>query len=156
MWRVEGWLLIPHELLHLAGYSLVGKRCRYRMGDDSVAPVGPLTPRERLVGLLFPFAACLVAGLVLLALAVGVYVRQNSQTALALWLALPATLLLIYAGVSLGDLRQVYLLLFGWDRQQTPFDWLFWPFQREHGPGLQVSSVILFLISLVLLYASLT
>ena len=29
--RLEGWLLVPRELLHVAAYRLIGKRYRYTL-----------------------------------------------------------------------------------------------------------------------------
>jgi hypothetical protein len=37
MGPIEGYLLIPHELLHIVGYRLVGKRCLYHWGDHRQA-----------------------------------------------------------------------------------------------------------------------
>ncbi len=31
--RLGGYFLIPHELLHIVGYRLVGKQCRYEWGE---------------------------------------------------------------------------------------------------------------------------
>ncbi len=61
-------VLIPHELLHVLGYRLVGKRCLYRWGDDFVTPLGSIRRRERLVGALFPFGVFLILGMLSLGL----------------------------------------------------------------------------------------
>jgi len=113
--KLEGYLLIPHELLHVAGYRLVGKRCHYRLGERRVVPIGPLGRQERLVGLLFPFVVWSVlfvfltglAGLVLLLVS-----RQNGN--IWLWLAILGPLCLAvggYLGTTAGDLDQAYRLL---------------------------------------------
>jgi hypothetical protein len=52
--RLEGWLAVPHELLHVAAYRLLGKRCRYTPGSPSVSRAEPLTVQERLFVLLLP------------------------------------------------------------------------------------------------------
>ncbi len=148
--RIEGYLLIPHELLHSGGSWLVGKRCIYRLGDKHVAPIGPLTRNERLVGLLFPFVACIAAWLILLPMPIAAlfYGGVTWAIVLAVLLSVP----LLYAFTSIGDFRQAYLLIL--DKPQgskTPFDILFWPVMKEHTKGLHTSSLII-LLSLVLIY----
>ena len=32
LWKLEGYLLIPHEFLHVVAHKLIGKRCSYRVG----------------------------------------------------------------------------------------------------------------------------
>lgn len=153
--RIEGLLLIPHELLHLAGYRLVGKQCEYQWGDHYVTPIGSMTRRERLVGLLFPFAICVIIGSILLTLSGSIlYFNQVSGLQWSILLAFLATGGLIYAGAALGDLRQAYLLIFQ-PQQKTPFDWLFWPVAIEHRQEVRWFSAFLMLVCLVLLYISL-
>ncbi len=60
MWsRIEGWILVPHELLHVAAYRLIGKPCRYQLGDVMVQGSEPKTWREQLLVLLFPLTVML-------------------------------------------------------------------------------------------------
>jgi len=150
--RLEGYLLIPHELLHVLGYRLVGKRCTYRWGDRRVTPVGPLTRSEQLVGLLFPFAVCMVVWLLLLPLPVLAFLAGGLT-----WAIISTTLsgmVLLYASASVGDLRQAYLLLYHQEaHEQTPLDWLFWPVLTERTRGLQTSALII-MVGLILLYVS--
>lgn len=54
--RLEGILLIPHELLHVAAYRLIGKGCQYRLGAPFVQRAASITRAERLFVLLFPTA----------------------------------------------------------------------------------------------------
>lgn len=150
--RLEGYLLIPHELLHVAGYRLVGKQCAYRWGDHQVRPVGPLTRRERLVGLLFPFTICMLAWLLLLPWPI-VALIYGSMLWFVIFFGLSG-LVFLYAFASVGDLRQAYLLLYKKDAShKTPFDFLFWPVLKERVAGVRHASLVI-LICLVLLYVS--
>ncbi len=128
--RIGRGLVIPHELLHIVGYRLVGRQCDYRWGDSRVKPVGPMSRHARLVGLLFPFAVfsslTIIFGL-LSTFAYANVLRGNSP----LWFILWTGLTLVaggYAGTAVGDLRRAYLLIFNkpW-YSWTPFDLFFWP-----------------------------
>lgn len=128
--QVEGYILIPHELLHVLGYRLVGQRCKYHWAQPYVTPVQPLSRRQDLVGTLFPFLifSILVLIFALLAgFASEAVVREDSYFWFIFWLTL-TYIASIYIGTTLRDLRQVYLLIFdkpwyGW----TPFDIFFQP-----------------------------
>jgi hypothetical protein len=124
------YLALPHELLHLVGYRLVGKQCVYRWGDAHVTPLGPMTRWARLVGLLFPFAVssglCLLTGVLS-----GWAYRYQLQDGSILWFILLVALTLVfgsYAGTAIADLRKAYLLLLDkpW-HSWTPLDIFFWP-----------------------------
>lgn len=65
LWKLDGYLVIPHELLHVAAYRLIGKRCAYQFGDHAVRSLEDRTLNQRLFCLLFPL---LVNGLVVLML----------------------------------------------------------------------------------------
>ncbi|HEX9922988.1 MAG TPA: hypothetical protein VGD99_10020 [Anaerolineae bacterium] len=150
--RIEGYLLIPHELLHVIGYRLVGQRCTYRWGDHQVRPAGPMLRRERLVGLLFPVVTCVAAWLILLPLS-GVAFFYGGMKGVII-LTMLASLALIYAFASIGDLRQAYLLLYEQEpHHKTPFDFLFWPILTERIEGVRRSSLAI-LVCLILLYAA--
>lgn len=102
---MAGYLLIPHELLHLLGYRLVGKRCHYRWGDPFVTAPGPFSHRD-LVGMLFPFVsfvALFLAGGVLSAVAYGQALQTGSYGWFIVWTML-AFITGIYAGTAIGDL----------------------------------------------------
>jgi hypothetical protein len=151
--QIEGYLLIPHELLHVLGYRLVGKHCIYRWGDHQVKPVGPLSRNERLVGLLFPFVVCMAIWLIMLSLLLVAFFYGG--LAWAMILSILSGIVLIYAFAAIGDLRQTYLLLHNKKHYaQTPFDFLFWPVQgvKGHTSGLRRSALII-LICLVVFYA---
>lgn len=128
--RFGGYLSIPHELLHVVGYRLVGKQCSYQWGDFRVTPLGSMTLWERLVGLLFPFGVfsifCFVSG-ILSGLAYSYGLREGSF----IWFIFLTGVALIsgsYAGTAIGDLRKAYLLILNkpW-HSWTPFDIFFWP-----------------------------
>ena len=46
--------MIPHELLHVLGYYLVGQKCIYHWGQSYVTPKRPMPLWRDLVGMLFP------------------------------------------------------------------------------------------------------
>jgi hypothetical protein len=54
LWKLDGYLVIPHELMHVLAYRLIGKRCLYRLGDHAVNSLEERTLKERLFCLLFP------------------------------------------------------------------------------------------------------
>jgi hypothetical protein len=58
LYKIEGYYLIPHELLHVLAYRLIGKPCRYEWGDHHVRSLQPKNRREKLFVLLFPFVVC--------------------------------------------------------------------------------------------------
>jgi len=115
--RIEGFLSIPHELLHILGYRLVGKRCAYRWGDNHVTLLDPATPIERLIGGLFPFAVSLPISLFFLGMSGGAQLRAeqaNPQSPDLFWTLLFGAFYLvafIYVGACTGDLWKAYLLL---------------------------------------------
>ena len=128
--RLGGYLLIPHEFLHLIGFRLVGKQCQYEWGRSYVTPIEPMTRRERIVSMLFPFsvfAFVFIICAILSGLAYGQAMRDASFFWFILWMG-AALVMGFYAGTAITDLRQAYLLIFdkpwyGW----TPFDIFFWP-----------------------------
>lgn len=148
--RIEGYLLIPHELLHVVGYKLAGKQCRYRWGDHFVTPIGSMTRKEELVGLLFPFIACLALWLILLPLPLAALFVGGAGWAIAL--SIIFSIPLAYAFTAIGDLRRAYLIITDKPHNsKTPFDFIFWPVMKEHATGLHRVSVM-GLIGLILAY----
>jgi hypothetical protein len=127
-WKIDGYLAIPHELLHLLAYRLVGKRCRYRLGEHFVHSLEPRSFRERLFVLLFPLLVIGGAGLVFLSFWTVTYLLNaypiNPRTYFliapvwhkSLWLV--AVVLLLYAGSCVGDVQLVIRLLLQKLRQQ--------------------------------------
>ena len=64
-WKLDGYLVIPHELMHVIAYRMIGKRYAYRWGDHTVRALEERTFGQRLFCLLFPL---LVNGLAVLML----------------------------------------------------------------------------------------
>lgn len=129
--HLMGYLLIPHELLHIVGFRLVGKRCEYQWGNSYVTPIGPMTRWERLVGRLFPsvvFLLLLISFGILAGFASEQVVHKESFFWFIFWVGL-AYIASFYTCSAIGDLRQAYLLIFNkpW-HSWTPFDFFFWPF----------------------------
>lgn len=152
MAQLEGYLLIPHELLHVLGYKLAGKRCLYQWGNRYVTTVDPMTRNEELVGLLFPFAVCMATWLILLP--VPFVALFLGGLAWAVGLSILFSVPFIYAFASIGDLRQAYLLILNKPKgSPTPFDFFFWLVMEEHRKGLYRSALII-LVAVVLLYIS--
>jgi len=54
LWKLDGYLIIPHELMHVVAYRIIGKRCAYRLGDHTVKSLEDRTLGQRLFCLLFP------------------------------------------------------------------------------------------------------
>jgi len=108
-----GYFLIPHELLHILGFWLVGKQCRYQWGNNYVTPIGPLTYREQLVGTLFPFCIFLII-VVFSGILSGLAYEQGLHTGSFFWFGFWTSLTVvagIYAGTAIIDLRKAYLLI---------------------------------------------
>lgn len=128
--HLEGYLLIPHELLHVFGYWLVGKRCRYRWGQSYVTPLEPLARWQDLVGTLFPFTTFAILFLgcaVLSSFAYGHALHSHEYGWFIIWTGL-AFIAGLYAGTAIGDLRNAYLVITQkpW-YSRTPFDIFYWP-----------------------------
>ncbi len=128
--RLAGYVAIPHELLHVLGYRLTGQRCTYQWGNSYVTPNGPMPLWAHLIGDLLPFAVFALlffVSTVLAGLAYGQALHNGSYLGFILWTGL-AVAAGSYAGTTVDDLRQVYLLLrrkpwHSW----TPFDFFYWP-----------------------------
>jgi hypothetical protein len=126
----RGNILIPHELLHVAGYWLVGQPCEYHWGRPYVTPLGVMPRWKRLVGMLFPFAIFFIL-VTLFALLAGFASREAVREGAFFWFITWLVLIYItgiYIGTTLGDLRRAYLLVvdkpwYSW----TPFDFFFLP-----------------------------
>lgn len=128
--HVEGYILIPHELLHVVGYRLVGQRCDYQWGQPYVTPIGLIPRWKRLVGMLFPFTVFFIL-VVVLAFLAAFAAKAAVQEGLFFWFTVWLGLIYItslYIGTTLGDLRRAYLLVTNkpW-HSWTPFDFFFLP-----------------------------
>ena len=62
LYKLGGYYLIPHELLHVFAYRIIGKSCQYKWGDYHVQSSAERTRGEKLFVLLFPTVICLVFG----------------------------------------------------------------------------------------------
>jgi hypothetical protein len=120
-WKIDGYLAIPHELLHVLAYRLIGKRCRYRLGEHFVHALEKRSFKERLFVLLFPLLVIGGTGLSLMLLWAVTYVaNQFPPHPLLYFGAAPAwhkslwavaVLLLLYAGSCVGDVQLAIRLL---------------------------------------------
>ncbi len=120
--RLEGILSIPHELLHILGYRLVGKRCAYRWGDCRVTLLDPASRTERLIGGLFPFAVSLIGWAIFMTLSGIALTREihlNAQTPAPFWPIFwggGAVIAGVYIGACTGDILKAWRTL----RKPTP------------------------------------
>jgi len=80
LWKFEGYLLIPHELLHVFAHWLIGKRCSYRLGDNHVKHVDPCTTNQYIFCLLFPFLITLPIALVPLITWILTFIKNDYPT----------------------------------------------------------------------------
>lgn len=87
VWKLEGYLLIPHELLHVLAHKLVSRRCTYRLGDSSVQHTEQCTTGQYLFCLLFPFLVSLPIALLPLLIWVITYGWYDYSTQLHFSLA---------------------------------------------------------------------
>lgn len=124
--KLGGYYLIPHELLHVAAYRIIGKPCKYNWGDYAVQPLASRTKYERLFVLLLPFTACwlfglvfhflwLVAALLFIKMPFDVYFQIYGLT----WhfiLPVIGTLFIIYSSTAHSDLIIAYNVLVGKDK----------------------------------------
>jgi hypothetical protein len=154
---LEGYLAVPHQLLHIAGYRLVGKQCVYRLGKPYVLPVGTMTRRERLIGILFPFITFCTIFLVS-SLGASLALTFFEPTTIPWWgfaFFLLAVISGLYTFFSTGDLRQAYQLLHNKTlRSRTPFDFL-WSWQeglQKADPQLVLALLALSALTLTLIY----
>lgn len=77
LWKLDGYLVIPHELMHVIAYRLIGKRCTYRLGDHTVQAVEERTFGQRLFCLLFPLLVNGLAVLILTAIWMATYIQAR-------------------------------------------------------------------------------
>ncbi len=128
--RLNGYLAIPHELMHVVAYRMIGKRCAYQFGDLSVKPLEDRTLRERLFCLLFPLvinllAVVLLAGIWMVTYIVGRYpLDPLIYFEVAPWwhssMFFGFAFLLTYAGTCTWDVLVAVRLVAEKLRQQPP------------------------------------
>jgi hypothetical protein len=130
LWKLDGYLVIPHELMHVVAYRLIGKRCAYQLGDHTVKPLEERTLNERLFCLLFPLLINVLAVLLLAGAWMGIYVIARypldpfAYFAAAPWwhrsLFFGWACLLTYAGTCLWDVMIAGRLITEKLRQEPP------------------------------------
>jgi hypothetical protein len=130
LWKIDGYLAIPHELLHVLAYRLIGKPCYYRIGDHYVRSLEPRSFGERLFVLLFPLFVTGGTAMILLCLWAVIYVlvryppKPTDYFRVApVWhqfLLIVATILMLYSGSSVIDIMTAAHLLLQKLRQQPP------------------------------------
>ena len=122
LYKLGGYYLIAHELLHVLAYRLIGKSYHYEWGDYSVQPLAERTRPERLLVLLFPFVTCWVLGfffhflwllsaIFLITIPLDRYLVDGPTWHFAL--PIIASLFILYSGTAYEDLIIAYHLLFG-------------------------------------------
>ena len=124
--KLGGYYLIPHELLHVLAFRIIGKPCEYQWGNDYVRPLARETKRERIFVSLFPFAVImglgLFFGLLWVSSAFFIKIRPeryfiDGPTWHVIFLILCAWFI-FYSGTAHGDLWHSYHLLFGHEETQ--------------------------------------
>ena len=119
IWRLDGYAVIPHELLHALAYRIVQKPYHYRLGNHIVSPLSERTLGEKIFIKLFPFAVtgCFTIatfGLWLATLQPGPFTLANYLAAGPRWhmgLMLLNIILQIYTATSFRDIQTVIELL---------------------------------------------
>jgi hypothetical protein len=128
--KLGGYYLIPHELLHVLAYRIIGKPCHYEWGAYRVQSLSPKTRREKLFVLLLPFVVCWLLGLLLyitwVILAVSTRMAPEAYFTTGpkwhLLFPLLATLCIIYSGTAHQDLIDAYGWLFKYETHHEPSD----------------------------------
>jgi hypothetical protein len=122
--KFGGYYLIPHELLHVLAYRIIGQPYHYEWGDYRVQSPAQITQRERLFVLLLPVGVCLTLSFffhfVWIALAL------SAQMSLAEYIfAAPkwhfvfhilANLCMLYSGTAYRDVRRAIDILFSQEK----------------------------------------
>lgn len=120
-WTIDGYVAVPHELLHVAAYKLLGKKFSYRFGDNVVKGLERESRRERLFVLLFPLFVTSSLGLLFSAAWVVTTIQFRFPTApldyhrvAPLWhqsLFFIGVVAMFYAFSCMADLYKAYRLL---------------------------------------------
>jgi len=125
--KLGGYYAIPHELLHVLAYRLIGKPCHYQWGDYSVRPLTKRTRRERIFIALLPFAFFFGLGLLSLILWVisAFFIQMPPERYFIdgptwhITFLIIGAILIFYSGTAHGDLVNSYHLLFGKNQSQN-------------------------------------
>ena len=54
LWKLDGYAVVPHELLHVLAYRLIRKPCQYRLDDHAVLSLSERSLGEQIFVKLFP------------------------------------------------------------------------------------------------------
>ncbi len=122
--KFGGYYLIPHELLHVLAYRLIGKQCHYEWGDYRVRGLAKRTRPERLLVLLLPFVVCWVFALFFSFLWIlsAFFIKMSPQRYFIdgpTWhfvFPIIASLFVLYSGTAYRDVRVVLRMLSGKDK----------------------------------------
>lgn len=131
--KLGGYYLIPHELLHLLAYRIIGQPCHYEWGDHRVQSSAEKTQRERLFILLLPLVVCLSLSFffhfvwITLALSARMSLEEYILTAPRWHFVFHglANLLMLYCGTAYRDVRRALQILFSQEKAK----------QDSHKPG---------------------
>jgi hypothetical protein len=126
LYQLEGYYLIPHELLHILAYRLIGKPCHYWWGDHRVDSLVPKTFWERLFVLLLPFGVCWGAALffsllwLLSTFFINIPPERYFRDGPTWHFIFPilASLFVLYSGTAYRDLSRTWQILAGKDKTQ--------------------------------------
>jgi hypothetical protein len=124
--KLGDYYLIPHELLHVLAFRLIGKPYHYQFGDRQVKALKKLTRREWLIILLLPVTVCGLLGLLfynlwlIFVLSAQMPPEQYILDGPRWHLTFPviATLFILYSGAAYGDVIWAWRILFGKDQPQ--------------------------------------
>lgn len=119
--KIDGYLAIPHELLHVLAYRLIGKKCHYQLGSHFAQPLEERSRSQKLFVLLFPFLVIGGVGITLICLWAISYLRLGYPPhPLTYFQVAPrwhkmlwgmSIILLLYAGSAFNDIRAAVGLL---------------------------------------------
>jgi len=122
--KLGGYYLIPHELLHVLAYRIIGKPCHYGWGNHYVKPLEKMTLPQRLFTSLFPFLSCFGVGLCFILAWMTLSFFANLQPdhphdlTWHMVLVLFGSGLAFYSTTAEGDIMNSYYLLFAKDKPQ--------------------------------------
>lgn len=127
LYKFEGYYLIPHELLHVLAYRLIGKPCYYRWGEHRVYSSVQKTPGERFFVLLFPSVVCWLFAFFfgLLWISSAFFITISPERYFIdgpTWhfiFPIIASLFVLYSGTGYRDVRKVLQILFEKDKSQN-------------------------------------
>ena len=123
--KLGGYYLMPHELLHVLAYRIIGKPSQYQWGNYYVMPLGKMTRPQRLFTSLFPFIICLGTGLFFILTWMTIaffYHQQPNPVNGSTWqpiLLLFGIGLAFYSTTAEGDIMNSYHLLFTKEQSQN-------------------------------------